>query len=305
MFGTRSSVFGNGLIGVRPKHYRAIVLEVLRSFPDATVWVDLRRCEDLSEAGPLTQRGIARMRDFEIRTEHASILGFHDHPREMWIGGEFGDLAQRLADLGHVRIERRWTQHRRPAGTGVKRVIVFGLLLPIAFIGSCFALLPPAVRLADPMTHLPLDGLPGQPFPVLVVERDQARVLMIEDLRRVPPLPDGATYLVPGGSETAFRKQLEEQAPRDRDVAWVLQVERLAPDRQRIELYLMGDGYWGGGYEVTHNTITPLYRKLTGPAFAFIFGGLALAMNGVLWGSGALALRAIQRRRTSRPQRPV
>lgn len=67
----------------------------------------------------------------------------------------------------------------------------------------------------------------------------------------------------------------------------------------------MGDGYWGGGYEVTHNTITPLYRKLTGPAFAFIFGGLALAMNGVLWGSGALALRAIQRRRTSRPQRPV
>ena len=94
------------LIGVRPKHYRAIVLEALRRFPDATVWVDRRRCEDLSEAGPLTQRGIARMRDFEIKTEHASILGFHDHPREMWIDGEFGDLAQRLADLGHLRIER-------------------------------------------------------------------------------------------------------------------------------------------------------------------------------------------------------
>lgn len=62
------------MIGVRPKHYRAIVLEVLRSFPDATVWVDRRRCEDFSEAGPLTQRGIARMRDFEIRTEHTSIL---------------------------------------------------------------------------------------------------------------------------------------------------------------------------------------------------------------------------------------
>ena len=34
-----------------------IVLEVVASFPDATVWVEKRRCDDLSETGPPTQRG--------------------------------------------------------------------------------------------------------------------------------------------------------------------------------------------------------------------------------------------------------
>ena len=93
-------------IAVLPKHYRAIVLEVLASFPDATVWVEEQRCDDFSEAGPLTQRGIAGLRNFEIRTESAPILGFHDHPREMWIDSEFRDLAERLDNLGHLKIER-------------------------------------------------------------------------------------------------------------------------------------------------------------------------------------------------------
>jgi hypothetical protein len=70
-------------IAVLPKHYRAIVLEAIASFPDVTVWVDEHRCDDFSEAGPLTQRGIAGMRNFEIRTGSTPILGFHDHPREM------------------------------------------------------------------------------------------------------------------------------------------------------------------------------------------------------------------------------
>jgi hypothetical protein len=93
------------LIAVRPKHYRAIVLEVLTSFPDATVWVEHRRCDDLSEAGPLTQHGMARMRNFEIRTENVPILGFHDHPGEMWFADEFRQLAERLADLGHLKMQ--------------------------------------------------------------------------------------------------------------------------------------------------------------------------------------------------------
>ena len=179
----------------------------------------------------------------------------------------------------------------------VKRAIVFGLVLPVAFIGGCFALLLPAGRLADPMTHLRVEDLPGQPFPVLIVQGDHARVLMVEDLQNIPPLPDGATYLVPAGKEATFQQQLYEQSPRDRDVAWVLQVKRSAPNRQRIELYLIGDGYWGGGYEATGSTITPLYRKLTGPGFAFIFGGLAVATNLGLWGAGAWVFRAVRRRR--------
>jgi hypothetical protein len=92
-------------IAVLPKHYRAIVLEVLASFPDATVWVDEHRYDDFSEAGPLTQRGIAGLRNLEIRTECTPILGFHDHPREMWIGSEFRELAERLHGLGHLKIQ--------------------------------------------------------------------------------------------------------------------------------------------------------------------------------------------------------
>ena len=93
------------LIPVRPKHYRAIVLEVLASFPDVTAWVDRHRCDDFSEAGPLTQRRIAGLRDFEMRSGGRSILGFHDHPREMWIDGECMALAERLHALGHLTIE--------------------------------------------------------------------------------------------------------------------------------------------------------------------------------------------------------
>ena len=95
------------LIPVRPKHYRAIVLEVLAAVPSASVWLDGWRCDDLSERGPLTQRGIAGLLNFEIRAGGSSILGFHDHPDQMWIDGDFESLAERLQALGHLTIETR------------------------------------------------------------------------------------------------------------------------------------------------------------------------------------------------------
>jgi hypothetical protein len=95
------------LIAVRPKHYRAIVLEVLGAVPNAGVWLDGARCDDLSERGPLTQRRIAGLRNLEIRADGSPILGFHDHPDQMWIVGDFGTLAERLQDLGHLTIESR------------------------------------------------------------------------------------------------------------------------------------------------------------------------------------------------------
>jgi hypothetical protein len=93
------------LIPVRPKHYRAIVLEVVASFPDAKVFLDGWRCDDLSETGPVTQQGIARLVDFEIRIGRSAVLGFHDHPDEMWIDPDFASLAERLHALGHLKIE--------------------------------------------------------------------------------------------------------------------------------------------------------------------------------------------------------
>ncbi|MCU1227650.1 MAG: hypothetical protein JWO97_534 [Acidobacteria bacterium] len=64
---------------------------------------------------------------------------------------------------------------------------------------------------------------------------------------------------------------------------WVLNVKRIGPERQRIELYWMNDGYRGGAYEATATSIAPLYRKLAGPLFAAVFGGLATLMSAALW----------------------
>ena len=181
----------------------------------------------------------------------------------------------------------------------VKRSLLVGVLVPLAFLGSCVALIPPAFRLADPLTHRPVETHSAEPFPVLVVHGDQARVLMLDDLRSIPPLPAGATYLVPQGKEAAFQRDLYAQAPPGVDSSWVLRVKPSAADRQRIELYLMGDGYWGGAYDATHSTVTPRYRKTTGPGFAFIAGSVALATNMGLWAIGAASFRVLRQKRSS------
>jgi hypothetical protein len=79
---------------------------------------------------------------------------------------------------------------------------------------------------------------------------------------------------VPEGKERDIEQYLNVHQPPAGDSGWVLRVERLAPDRQRIELFLMGDGYFGGAYDATQHAVTPHYRKLTGPGFAFIAIGL-------------------------------
>lgn len=178
----------------------------------------------------------------------------------------------------------------------MKRFLLFGIVLPLTFVGSCFAWLPVAVRLTDPLTHTAVETLSSAPFPVLIVQGENARVLMVEDLRGIPPLPEGATYLVPPGREASFQREINKRVPPERDSFWVLKVERTEADRQRIELYLMGDGYFGGAYDATDLTVTPRYRKVTGFGFAFIFGGCALAMNFALWAVGAFAVRIVRRR---------
>lgn len=154
----------------------------------------------------------------------------------------------------------------------------------MAFIASCVGFIPPAARLADPLTHRSVDqeNLRG-PFPVVVVNGDQAWVAMPEDPHNVPPPPSGASYLVPLERMRSIEQYLRDHDTTQRDSSWVLRAKALSADRQRIELFLMGDGYWGGAYEATSTTVTPLYRKITGPGFAFIFGPLAFMLNSVAW----------------------
>lgn len=137
-----------------------------------------------------------------------------------------------------------------------------GWIAPVAFMASCAGFLPPAMQLSDPLTHRAVDH---EAFPVVLVSGTHAWVTMAEDPYNIPPPPAGASCLVPLERRRTIEQSIQEQDTRYRDRAWELNVEDLAAGRQRIELFLLGDGYWGGAYEAASTTIAPLYRKSTGP----------------------------------------
>lgn len=182
----------------------------------------------------------------------------------------------------------------------IKRELRTAVLVSLAFVGSCILLTPASLVFTDPLTHTRVDQGVRIPFPILVMHEDEPQVLMVEDLHQIPALAAGTTYLVPEGKERDIEQYLNVHQPPAGDSGWVLKVERLAPDRQRIEVFLMGDGYFGGAYDATPHGVTPRYRKLTGPGFALIAIGVALAMNASLWGVGALVVAAIRRWRRAR-----
>ncbi|HEX9985416.1 MAG TPA: hypothetical protein VGF69_19320 [Thermoanaerobaculia bacterium] len=160
------------------------------------------------------------------------------------------------------------------------------------------------------MTRVAVAAIPDRAFPLVVMDGGVPRVSAIGDVGGIPAFPAGASYLIPDGQERAVEARLNADAPRDADGRWVLRVERVSVDRQQIELYRMDDGYWGGGYEATPSSITPRYRKITGPGFAFVVGRYALFFNVALWTVGALvfwlarsALRASRERSTDDQQR--
>jgi hypothetical protein len=123
-------------------------------------------------------------------------------------------------------------------------------------------------------------------------------VFSIDDLRHVPKLPPGSSYLIPSSKDEMIEKQLNESLPPHTDGGWVLEVRRLAPQRQHIEFYWREDGYSGGAYEATASSFIPRYRKMTGPGFAFVFGGIAILINIAIWTIGALVLRWAATRRS-------
>jgi hypothetical protein len=176
---------------------------------------------------------------------------------------------------------------------------LIAIVVPLCFVASCGAFLLPAARVTDPLTHKPFNR--AWPFPILIVKGNEARVLH-EDHYQPPILGEGETFLVPAGKADAFERALNDARPPGRDSAWVLRVDQTAADRQRIELYLMGDGYSGSVYEATRLSVTPLYSKLTGPAFSFVFAGVALVMNLVLWGTVGGMVAVVRRWRRASPR---
>ena len=86
------------------KNYRRIVLAAIEVAADPVVLMNGKRVTDFSEAGPVTQKGIRRCRDFEVRDGSVEILGFHDHPNEMWVAEDYRALADRCAAEGWLEL---------------------------------------------------------------------------------------------------------------------------------------------------------------------------------------------------------
>ena len=92
-------------IPVRPKNYRRIALYAIGVASSPVVLVNGRLITDFSEAGPLTQRKIRGYGDLIIFLGDSSILGFHDHPDEMWVTETHAAVADYCASQGWLNVQ--------------------------------------------------------------------------------------------------------------------------------------------------------------------------------------------------------
>jgi hypothetical protein len=93
------------LIPVLPKSYRSICLRAIEIAVDPIVLMDKCVVTDFSEQGRLTQKGIRDCINFEIRDGNVGILGFHDHPNEMWVNENYQEFAKYCEHQGWLRVE--------------------------------------------------------------------------------------------------------------------------------------------------------------------------------------------------------
>ena len=93
------------LIAVLPKNYRAIALEAISMAKRPVVLLDKKIVSDYTETGPLNQHNISQCINFEIRDGSTTMVGFHDHPNEMWISQEFAMLATVCCENGWLKIQ--------------------------------------------------------------------------------------------------------------------------------------------------------------------------------------------------------
>lgn len=103
MFWKRKGLFR--LIPVLPTNYRSICLHAIEIASDPCVVVNNDVITDFSERGKLTQKGIRNFNNFEIRDRDVGIVGFHDHPNEMWINENYQDFANYCERQGWLQIQ--------------------------------------------------------------------------------------------------------------------------------------------------------------------------------------------------------
>ena len=95
------------LIPVLPKNYRRIALYAIEVASTPVVLFNGKPIEDFSETGPLTQSGIRKLVNFEVRDGGNPIVGFHDHPNEMWIAENYANVASHCEAQGWLKVQGR------------------------------------------------------------------------------------------------------------------------------------------------------------------------------------------------------
>ncbi|GAA6142367.1 hypothetical protein [Hydrogenophaga sp. 5NK40-0174] len=92
-------------ITVQPKNYRQIALCAIEHARQPVVLLNGRPTTDFSESGPLTQRNILDVRDFEVRDGQNPMLGFHDHPDQMWVCTDYAALLAQCVEQGWLYLD--------------------------------------------------------------------------------------------------------------------------------------------------------------------------------------------------------
>ena len=106
--------------------------------------------------------------------------------------------------------------------------------------------------------------------------------------------PTHSTYL-PQRQEWIERTVRKTAAPNG-NASWIIHVRQLAPEKQQIQLELLGDGIIGLIYEATADSIVPLRARLVGPGGAFVI----LAVYLLLWCGSWLLIWLFRRQLKSR-----
>jgi hypothetical protein len=175
-------------------------------------------------------------------------------------------------------------------------------ILIVALISSFIALLPLSWRLADPFFTHPFSRDLHRKLPVLLIWPDHVEIRWFYDPSEISPRPSdaGYTFNIPPERQRWVQEQLRTTpAPNPKKAGWVLDVKQLGPQKQQIQLELLGDGIYGLIYEATPDKILPISTRLTGPGDAFVMLEIQIPLWCGLW----LFIWAITRYRAARRSR--
>jgi hypothetical protein len=159
-------------------------------------------------------------------------------------------------------------------------------VLILAIVLSFFAFVPISDHLADPLFTHPYEEIPYFADPILLVGLDHIEIRRVQHISEISPLQNNAAYSfnVPPEREAWVKQQVRNApSPNPLKASWIIRIQQLGPERQRIQLELMGDGYEGIVYEARPQEIIPLGKRLAGPYSAFVSLEIQLLVWGGTW----------------------